>query len=203
MMQVSELTDKNGRLRYHDMVEECQTCSVTDFLDQVQEPFLVGKELYDRFFPDVLATDEHDVSDAGAFHATTLRQARKQADDQVTLTDTDGATHAIFALRKKEFSREHASVLSIGRDETNDIVIADYSVSRVHARIIEFRGMFFLIDLESTNGTKLHHQFITPNIKVRVESDSIITFGRLNFVFMSPYDLYQGIHKDMLTKVVN
>ena len=60
MMQVSELTDKNGRLRYHDMVAEFQTCSVTDFLDQVQEPFLVGKELYDRFFPDVLATDEHD-----------------------------------------------------------------------------------------------------------------------------------------------
>ena len=178
MMQVAELTDKNGRLSYHDMVEEFQTCSVTDFLDQVQEPFLVGKELYDRFFPNVLATDEHDVSDAGACHATTLQQARTQAADQVTLTDTDSAAHAIFALRKKEFSREHASVLSIGRRETNDIVIADHSVSRVHARIIEFRGMFFLIDLESTNGTKLHHQFITPNIKVRVESDSIITFAK-------------------------
>ena len=203
MMRVEELTDKNGRLRYHDMVEEFQACSVTDFLDQVQEPFLVGKELYDHFFAGVLATDQQDVRNARDIDTTTLREARKQAADQMTRTDTDGATHAIFVLRKKEFSREHASVLSIGRDETNDIVIADYAVSRIHARIIEFRGMFFLIDLESTNGTKLHHQFITPNIKVRVESDSIITFGRLNFVFMSPYDLYQGMHKDTLTKIVN
>ena len=185
------------------MVEEFQTCSVTDFLDQVQEPFLVGKELYDRFFPDVLATDEHDVPDARAFRATKLRQARKQAANQARPSDTDGVTRAIFVLRKKEFSREHAGVLSIGRHETNDIVIADYSVSRAHARIIEFRGMFFLIDLESTNGTKLNHQFITPNIKVRVESHAIITLGRLNFVFMSPYDLYQGIRNDTLAKVAN
>ena len=175
------------------MVKGAQTCSATDFLGQVQEPFLVGKELYDRFFANVLATDDtQEIPDPRAFRATTLGQAA----DQVTLTDTDGATHAIFVLCKKNLSSEHASVLSIGRDETNDIVIADHSVSRVHARIIEFRGMFFLIDLESTNGTKLHHQFITPNIKVRVESDSVITFGRLNFVFMTPYELYRGIRMD-------
>ena len=41
---------------------------------------------------------------------------------------------------------------SLGRDATNDLVIADKMASRVHARIEYRRGKFFLTD-QSTNGT--------------------------------------------------
>jgi len=42
---------------------------------------------------------------------------------------------------------------SIGRDEANDIVIEDLSVSRRHARIEELGdGQYVVIDLGSANG---------------------------------------------------
>lgn len=47
---------------------------------------------------------------------------------------------------------------SIGRDEGNDIVIEDLSVSRRHARIEELGdGQYMVIDLGSANGSYVEH----------------------------------------------
>jgi pSer/pThr/pTyr-binding forkhead associated (FHA) protein len=46
--------------------------------------------------------------------------------------------------------------VTIGRDERNDLVIGESTVSRMHARIEHRRGRFLLID-QSANGT-----FIVP-----------------------------------------
>ncbi|MGE0565998.1 MAG: FHA domain-containing protein [Alphaproteobacteria bacterium] len=47
-----------------------------------------------------------------------------------------------------------STVYRIGRSNANDIVLADSSVSRVHAELhIESDGRFSLVDLSSTNGT--------------------------------------------------
>lgn len=47
---------------------------------------------------------------------------------------------------------------TIGRDETNDIIIDDSSVSRQHARIEELgRGRFLIVDLQSANGSFVEH----------------------------------------------
>ena len=43
-------------------------------------------------------------------------------------------------------------VVSIGRSFRNDIVLDDTKVSRHHARIEERAGVFYVVDLESTNG---------------------------------------------------
>ncbi len=45
---------------------------------------------------------------------------------------------------------------TIGRREDNDIIVAHEGVSRYHARIEVDRGDFFLVDLDSTNGTYLN-----------------------------------------------
>ncbi|MCO5190518.1 MAG: FHA domain-containing protein [Anaerolineae bacterium] len=42
---------------------------------------------------------------------------------------------------------------SVGRDSGNDIVIADYEVSRRHARFLYKEDHYFIEDLGSTNGT--------------------------------------------------
>lgn len=41
----------------------------------------------------------------------------------------------------------------IGRISTNDIIIENLAVSRVHAEIIQEEGAFYLVDLKSSNGT--------------------------------------------------
>ncbi len=47
---------------------------------------------------------------------------------------------------------------TIGRDESNDIVIDDSSVSRRHARVEELgRGRFLIVDLQSANGCFVEH----------------------------------------------
>ena len=47
---------------------------------------------------------------------------------------------------------------TIGRDETNDIVIEDSSVSRQHARVEDLgRGRFLIVDLQSANGSFVEH----------------------------------------------
>lgn len=47
---------------------------------------------------------------------------------------------------------------TIGRDENNDIVIDDSSVSRRHARVEEIaRGRFLIVDLQSANGCFVEH----------------------------------------------
>ena len=46
--------------------------------------------------------------------------------------------------------------LSIGRDPTNDVVIADALVSRRHARIVFDGREYFFQDCESSNGSLLN-----------------------------------------------
>ncbi|MDX1600356.1 MAG: FHA domain-containing protein [Anaerolineales bacterium] len=55
--------------------------------------------------------------------------------------------------------------LTIGRDVTNDIVIADAEVSRQHARINRTPGGHVLEDLGSTNGTFVNgERLVSPRV---------------------------------------
>jgi pSer/pThr/pTyr-binding forkhead associated (FHA) protein len=60
-----------------------------------------------------------------------------------------------FLVRDRTIVYEIApnSILSIGRLDTNDIVLDDYKVSREHAVLKYSNGEFTLIDLASTHGT--------------------------------------------------
>lgn len=55
------------------------------------------------------------------------------------------------------------SIVSIGRDNSNDIVFNANNVSRNHARLEWHRGLWHIVDLGSTNGTVLGGQTILPN----------------------------------------
>lgn len=59
-----------------------------------------------------------------------------------------GRSTAKFTLKDRE--------LTIGRAETNDIVLRDINVSRRHARLMESDGAYLLVDVVSTNGTYLN-----------------------------------------------
>ncbi|AGB40853.1 FHA domain-containing protein [Halobacteroides halobius DSM 5150] len=50
---------------------------------------------------------------------------------------------------------------NIGRQLSNEIVISDRSVSRVHAQIIDKKYYYLVRDLNSTNGVLVNDEFIT------------------------------------------
>jgi hypothetical protein len=69
--------------------------------------------------------------------------------------------------------------LRIGRSETNEIVIADASVSRQHAELVELGGgRFTLTDLGSTFGTHVwQNQGWVPAAGTEIGADTVIRFG--------------------------
>jgi hypothetical protein len=53
--------------------------------------------------------------------------------------------------------------LTIGRGSENDVVLAYEPVSRTHAQIRFERGYYYVVDLNSANGTFLNNARLPPN----------------------------------------
>jgi len=76
---------------------------------------------------------------------------------------------------------------SIGRSSANDVQFSGISsVSRMHAKIQEKNGRFYLTDLASSSGTKVNGKFIhqmtllEPNDEIRFSDQVIVTFVTSN-----------------------
>ena len=69
------------------------------------------------------------------------------------------------------------------RKENADLVLKDYAASRVHARITEEEGVFYLEDLNSTNGTYKNGLRLQPYEKRKLESGDELKFAKTEFVY--------------------
>jgi pSer/pThr/pTyr-binding forkhead associated (FHA) protein len=69
--------------------------------------------------------------------------------------------------------------LTVGREENNDIVISDASVSRRHALITNENDGIFVEDLGSSNGTAVRGEFIASRTQVNV--GDVVFFGSISF----------------------
>jgi FHA domain len=88
-----------------------------------------------------------------------------------------GSLHPVKAvLRVIEFGRERPfealCPLTMGRDKSCELVLADAEVSRKHARLETQGGVVFVRDLESRNGTFLNGQRLSSAVETR-EGDAI------------------------------
>jgi predicted component of type VI protein secretion system len=69
-------------------------------------------------------------------------------------------------------------LLRIGRDPANDFVVDDIEVSRNHAKISCFEGVYRIEDLNSTNGTLLNGRKISTSEKLK--DGDLINLGETN-----------------------
>ncbi len=74
------------------------------------------------------------------------------------------------------------SLISMGKAKSNDIVLPDDFVSSHHCKIEFRKGVYFLKDLQSTNGTVLNGQRI---IETTLPFDSTIEMGKIKLRFFS------------------
>ena len=86
--------------------------------------------------------------------------------------------------------RWEQSVLTIGRDPTNNLVIDDKRVSRRHARFARDDAGFYIHDLESTNGTYLNQQRISGAQLLR-NNDEVWVGDRV-IIFRDPEATMKG-----------
>lgn len=74
--------------------------------------------------------------------------------------------------------------LIIGKKkELSDIVLADSSVSRMHARFTEEGGRIWMEDLNATNGTFKNGERLNPYEKVEILKEDEIKLGNLYFTY--------------------
>jgi pSer/pThr/pTyr-binding forkhead associated (FHA) protein len=67
--------------------------------------------------------------------------------EKLVVINDDGVTQE-FPLNQR--------IISLGRDRSNDVCLADKSVSRHHASVVKIFAEYFLQDEKSTNGTRLN-----------------------------------------------
>ena len=78
-----------------------------------------------------------------------------------------------------QFPRGDGNLFSIGRDAGCDLMIADMTVSRVHARLERTPDGWLLTDLASTNGTRVNGWRVRGQVPVRV--GDMVCFGTAEY----------------------
>ena len=76
-----------------------------------------------------------------------------------------------------EFSIRDGQKLSIGRDISSDVAIVDSKVSRNHASITSRDGRLFIEDHNSTNGTYLNGEKLSPSTEIELKIGSSFSVG--------------------------
>lgn len=91
--------------------------------------------------------------------------------------------HITLRYKNKELQQYPINIgqtLTIGRNESNDIVIDNLSVSGTHARIDSVSATFIITDLESTNGTFVNEELISSH---GLRTHDVILIGKHELLF--------------------
>ena len=77
-------------------------------------------------------------------------------------------------------------IVTIGRDENNNVVIDDPLVTRMHCQIAsDNHDGFYLIDNNSTNGTFVNGMRVSPGVKTALNRTDIIRIGNTTLPWRS------------------
>lgn len=117
----------------------------------------------------------------------------------------------IYSSDPRQFGKRYAlerEVLSIGRGQENIVVLDNDSVSRRHCRIEKRNASWFVVDLDSTNGTYVNDELVK---EYQLRRGDQIKIGDTIIKYLSGSDVeaqyHEAIHemaiKDGLTNVHN
>jgi two-component system, cell cycle response regulator len=136
---------------------------------------------------------DHDIKT----RVTTLEelQVRHKGDDCLVV---------IYAPVESELGKRHVlqrDVTSIGRDRDNDIVLDSDSVSRRHARLELREGAFFVVDLDSTNGTFVNDE-PEPVTACQLRQGDQLKIGDTIFKYLSGSDVEAQYHETIFNMTI-
>jgi hypothetical protein len=126
---------------------------------------------------------------------------KKDSGDVWLLTGTGGpmqrprAGEALVlpVVKAKDSKNPFAMGVTVGRVETNDIIVDDHSVSRFHAYFQHDpkRDEWVLVDAESKNGTWLDALKLDTTTRPVVKDGSMVKFGDAAMRFLLPQSLFR------------
>jgi pSer/pThr/pTyr-binding forkhead associated (FHA) protein len=103
------------------------------------------------------------------------------------------------ALKGQRFSIK-VPVVNVGRADYNDICIPEESISTTHAKLQRREGIWVLVDLDSTNGTRVDGEPVAG--EVPLAPGALIRFGDVQTIF-EPTDDTIDAAKGSTTKVIS
>jgi pSer/pThr/pTyr-binding forkhead associated (FHA) protein len=94
----------------------------------------------------------------------------------------------LFLVEKSQRKNPFALGITVGRVDTNDLVVQDDSVSRFHAffRLEATTQLWHVTDAESKNGTWVNEVKLAPNERVALADGTRIRFGHAEFLLLMP-----------------
>ena len=72
------------------------------------------------------------------------------------------------------------TVINIGRDSANDVVISDVFVSRRHVQLREHFGVYTLFDVNSRGGTLVNNAVVSEH---RLQNGDVIRIGHTDVIY--------------------
>lgn len=161
----SLLSEKNDKDEATSLLMDDNTDTPTSILEE-----------YDNNEPTSLLVEDED-------EATSLL-----VDDEATSLLSEGPQITYpYLIRKSSFDRTDINkpVFRIGKERSyvDCFVANNNAVSRIHADIITRNNCYFVKDENSTNGTYVNGNRLSPNEEVQVFDGDIITFANEEFEF--------------------
>ncbi len=102
------------------------------------------------------------------------------AEEILDFLDTwKSGTKKIPVEKDKKSDRE--KIWTLGREKESDICIPFMTVSRKHLQIVQNKEGCFVMDLSSTNGTRLNGKQLLPMQRVKCEKNDTLCVGGLSF----------------------
>lgn len=90
-----------------------------------------------------------------------------------------------IANGKKESRKIDNNPFIIGKlADQADFIIDSKAVSRVHAEIYLEKGIYYIVDLNSKNGTFLNGERLQSNVRYQLNNNDVLSFAREEFTFI-------------------
>jgi hypothetical protein len=150
--------------------------------------------------PAVLARYRRSDSDPTATGTKTLILDEEELGETVDETMPHGrftpepAEMELYPLAKKP-GASFRDRITIGRTTNNDVVIADHSVSRLHAYVRQAGG-WVVADAGSKNGSWLDESRLDPRREVPLPPGAVVRFGDVVLTFYRSADLFDLLGDD-------
>ena len=182
---LDDLLQRNGRLKFEDLCKLVLNQTREDFLEQFHWPVFLGKTLFEGSLNDASQLGSTMVFEKETFTEEEIEAAKKEGKVEAEL-EKAGLSRAIYLLSQQPESFSPPGIINVGRVAENDLVMADYSVSKLHARVLLTAGEFgAVLDCGSTNGTFVDGAAVEEG-GTHLTPGASVTFGRCPFVFAPP-----------------
>ncbi|RME79112.1 MAG: FHA domain-containing protein [Planctomycetota bacterium] len=167
-------------LKVQDILNRYSHLSREEFLEKVKWEWLVT---------DSKAEIDDEDAKTTVFKLQNMDRIKEMAQDHVF--DLSTPELQVYPLIKR-IPNPNSPVITVGRAKTNDIVIPDNSVSKVHAyfSINESSGRRVIYDMDSTNGTYLRGERLIPHVAYPLKTGDRIIFGNVAYTYFTARSFY-------------